>query len=177
MGEKDCLQSNRTTYKRTIRQAPFKDHSMKTITIRKEDLTPSGLYPPQWLLVDAANKPLGRVASQIAVLLRGKHKPIFTPHLDTGDFVVVVNADKVRLTGNKAQDKYYYHHTGYPGGLKAVQAQALLEKKPTELLRLAVKRMLPKNALNRKILLKLKLYAGENHPHQAQQPQPYTLPY
>lgn len=150
---------------------------MKTISIRKEDLVPAGLYPPQWLLIDAADKPLGRVASQIAVLLRGKHKPIFTPHLDTGDFVVVVNAEKVRLTGNKARDKYYYHHTGYPGGLKAVQAERLMEKKPTELLRLAVKRMLPKNSLNRKILLKLKLYAGDEHPHQAQQPQPYKLPY
>ena len=150
---------------------------MKTISIRKEDLTPAGPYPPNWHLIDASDKPLGRVASQIAILLRGKHKPIFTPHLDTGDFVVVVNAHKVKLTGNKARDKYYYHHTGYPGGLKAVQAQRLLEKKPTELLRLAVKRMLPKNALNRKILLKLKLYAGDDHPHQAQQPQPYTLPY
>jgi large subunit ribosomal protein L13 len=150
---------------------------MKTITIRKEDLTPSGQYPPQWHLIDATGKPLGRVASQVATLLRGKHKPIFSPHLDTGDFVIVVNAEKVRLTGNKAKDKYYYHHTGYPGGLKAVQAQKLLEKKPTELLRLAVKRMLPKNALNRKILLKLKLYAGDAHPHEAQKPQPYELPY
>ena len=150
---------------------------MKTISIRKEDLGPSGIYPPQWHLIDAADKPLGRVASQIAVLLRGKHKPIFTPHLDTGDFVVVVNAHKVKLTGHKVRDKYYYHHTGYPGGLKAVQAQRMLEKKPTEMLRLAVKRMLPKNALNRKILLKLKLYASDEHPHQAQAPQPYTLRY
>jgi large subunit ribosomal protein L13 len=148
---------------------------MKTITIRKEDLTPQGKYPPQWHLIDATNKSLGRVASQIAVLLRGKHKPIFSPHLDTGDFVVVVHAEKVRLTGNKLQDKYYYHHTGYPGGLKAVRADRMLAEKPTELLRLAVKRMLPKNALNRKILLKLKLYAGGEHPHQAQAPQPYTL--
>ena len=148
---------------------------MKTITIRKEDLTAQGKYPPQWHLIDATDKSLGRVASQIAVLLRGKHKPIFSPHLDTGDFVVVVNAEKVRLTGNKLQDKYYYHHTGYPGGLKAVRADRMLAEKPTELLRLAVKRMLPKNALNRKILLKLKLYAGDEHPHQAQAPQPYTL--
>ena len=150
---------------------------MRTITIRKEDLTPGGKYPPQWHLIDAANLSLGRIASQVASLLRGKHKPIYSPHLDTGDFVVVVNAEKVRLTGNKLQDKYYYHHTGYPGGLKAVRAGKMLEDKPTELLRLAVKRMLPKNALNRKILLKLKLYAGANHPHQAQSPQPYKLPY
>lgn len=148
---------------------------MKTITIRKEDLTATGKYPPRWHLIDATDKSLGRVASQIAVLLRGKHKPIFSPHLDTGDFVVVVNAEKVRLTGNKLKDKYYYHHTGYPGGLKAVRADRMLAEKPTELLRLAVKRMLPKNALNRKILLKLKLYAGGEHPHQAQAPQPYTL--
>ena len=148
---------------------------MKTITIRKEELRPGGQSPPQWHLVDAADIPLGRVATQLSILLRGKHKPIYSPHLDTGDFVVVVNADKVKLTGNKLQDKYYYHHTGYPGGLKEVKAAKLLEKKPTELLRLAVKRMLPKNALNRKILLKLKLYAGKSHPHQAQNPQPYQL--
>jgi len=171
MGEKDSL-----AVFNIIRQPAGKDHPMKTITIRKEDLTPAGKYPPQWHLIDATDVPLGRVATQVATLLRGKHKPIFSPHLDTGDFVVVVNADKVRLTGNKARDKYYYHHTGYPGGLKAVQAQKLLEKKPTELLRLAVKRMLPKNALNRKILLKLKLYAGDEHPHQAQNPQTYKLP-
>lgn len=150
---------------------------MRTITIRKEDLAPEGKYPPRWHLIDAAGIPLGRIATQVANLLRGKHKPIFSPHLDTGDYVVVVNADKFKLTGNKLQDKYYYHHTGYPGGLKAVRAEKLLEAKPTEPLRLAVKRMLPKNALNRKILLKLKLYAGAEHPHQAQTPQPYKLPY
>jgi large subunit ribosomal protein L13 len=120
---------------------------------------------------------LGRLASQVATLLRGKHKPIFAPHLDAGDFIIVVNADRVKLTGAKLKDKYYYHHTGYPGGLKAVQAEKLLKDKPTELVRLAVKRMLPKNALNRKILHKLKIYAGDQHPHQAQQPRSYTLPY
>lgn len=147
---------------------------MKTVTIRKEDLTPGGKYPPNWHLIDASDKPLGRLASQIAVLLRGKHKPIFSPHLDTGDFVVVVNAERVKLTGNKMRDKYYYHHTGYPGGIKSIQAEKLFIKKPVEPLRLAVKRMLPKNALNRKVLLKLKLYAGPDHPHQAQNPQPFT---
>ena len=148
---------------------------MKTVTIRKEDLQPGGLYPPLWHLIDAADIPLGRVATQISILLRGKHKPIFSPHLDAGDFVVVINAEKVKLTGNKLKDKYYYHHTGYPGGLKAVRAERLLENKPTELLRLAVKRMMPKNALNRKSLLKLKLYAGVTHPHEAQNPQPYQI--
>ncbi len=150
---------------------------MKTVSIRKEDLRPGAIYAPEWLLIDAQDKPLGRVASQVATLLRGKHKPIFTPHLDAGDFVIVVNADRVRLTGTKLKDKYYYHHTGYPGGLKAVRADRLMQEKPTELMRLAVKRMLPKNALNRKILRKLKIYAGGQHPHQAQQPRPYTLPY
>jgi len=151
---------------------------MKTTVIRKEDLAPNGQYAPQWLLVDAKDKTLGRVATQVARVLRGKHKPIFTPHLDTGDFVVIINADKVKLTGNKLQDKYYHHHTGFPGGLKSVRAEKLFEKKPVEPLRLAIKRMLPKNALNRKILsTKLKLYAGEDHPHQAQNPQPYELPF
>ena len=150
---------------------------MKTVSIRKEDVRPGAMYAPEWLLVDARDKPLGRVASQVATLLRGKHKPIFTPHLDAGDFVIVVNADRIRLTGAKLKDKYYYHHTGYPGGLKAVRAERLMQEKPTELMRLAVKRMLPKNALNRKILRKLKIYAGGQHPHQAQQPRPYTLPY
>ncbi len=153
-------------------------YPMKTVTIKKEELSPSGRYAPLWHLIDATDKPMGRVASQIAILLRGKHKPIFTPHLDTGDFVVVIHAEKVKLTGNKLKDKYYYHHTGYPGGIKAVQAEKLFQKKPGEPLRLAIKRMLPKNALNRKILAtKLKIYPGGEHPHQAQNPQPYQLPY
>jgi large subunit ribosomal protein L13 len=151
---------------------------MKTVSIRKEDTRPGGDHAPNWLLVDAQGVSLGRVASQVATLLRGKHKPIFTPHVDTGDFVVIVNAASVKLTGNKLRDKWYYHHTGYPGGLKAIWAERLLEQKPTELLRLAIKRMLPRNPLSRKILrTKLKIYAGPEHPHQAQQPQPYTLPY
>ena len=150
---------------------------MKTVSIRAEDVKPGAIYAPEWLLIDATGKPLGRIASQVAKILRGKHKPIFTPHLDTGDFVIVINAEKVKLTGAKMKDKYYYHHTGYPGGLKAVQAEKLMEKKPTELLRLAVKGMLPRNALNRKILHKLKIYAGTEHPHQAQVPREFTLPY
>lgn len=150
---------------------------MKTVSIRKEDVLPDGAHAPKWLLIDAEGLILGRLASQVAKVLRGKHKPIFTPHVATGDFVIVVNADKVRMTGSKLIDKYYYHHTGYPGGIKAAQAARLLAEKPTELLRLAVKRMLPKNALNREILHRLKIYAGPEHPHKAQQPQPYTLPY
>jgi large subunit ribosomal protein L13 len=147
---------------------------MKTVSPRKEDFAPGGRYAPGWVLFDAEGQTLGRLASRIAMVLRGKTKPTFTPHLDTGDFVVVVNAGKVRLTGAKLRDKFYYHHTGYPGGIKAVHAEKLLETKPTELVRLAVKRMLPKNALNRNIFhKKLKVYAGPNHPHQAQQPVPF----
>ena len=148
---------------------------MKTVSLRKEDFAPGGEHAPDWVMFDAAGQTLGRLATQIALVLRGKTKPTFTPHLDTGDFVVVVNADKVKLTGAKLKDKYYYHHTRFPGGLKAVQAGKLLENKPTELVRLAVKRMLPKNALNRDILhKKLKVYAGPDHPHQAQQPVPFA---
>jgi large subunit ribosomal protein L13 len=146
---------------------------MNTVNLRKEDFEPGGKHAPEWLLFDAEGQTLGRLASRIAMVLRGKTKPTFTPHLDTGDFVVVVNAEKVKLTGAKLKDKLYYHHTGYPGGIKAANADKLLRTKPTELLRLAVKRMLPKNALNRNILhKKLKIYAGPKHPHQAQQPVP-----
>ena len=148
---------------------------MKTLNLRKEDFDPGGKYAPEWQLFDAEGQTLGRLASRIAMVLRGKTKPTFTAHLDTGDFVVVVNAEKVKLTGAKLKDKLYYHHTGYPGGLKAVNAEKLLEKKPTEVLRQAIKRMLPKNALNRNILVKkLKIYAGPKHPHEAQQPVPVS---
>ena len=149
---------------------------MKTVSIRAEDVKPGGIYAPEWLLIDASGKSLGRVASQVAKILRGKHKPIFTPHLDTGDYVIVINVEKVRLTGSKMKDKYYYHHTGYPGGLKAVTAEKLMQKKPTELLRLAVKGLLPRNALNRQIPHKLKLDTGPDPPHQAQQPRPQAIP-
>jgi large subunit ribosomal protein L13 len=150
---------------------------MKTVSIHAEDTATGGVHAPEWLLVDASTQPLGRVATQVAHLLRGKHKPIFTPHVDTGDFVVIVNAAHIKLTGNKLKDKWYYHHTGFPGGLKAIWAERLLLQKPTELIRLAIKRMMPRNALNRKILHgKLKIYPGPEHPHQAQQPRPYTLP-
>jgi large subunit ribosomal protein L13 len=142
---------------------------MKTYQAKKEELK----Y--QWYLVNAEGKVLGRLASELAKILRGKHKPTFTPHLDTGDFVVVVNAEKVGLTGKKLKDKIYYRHTGYPGGIKEVSAEKLLAKKPTELIRRAVKGMLPKNSLGRQMLRKLKVYAGPDHPHKAQNPVPLEL--
>ncbi|MBN2417952.1 MAG: 50S ribosomal protein L13 [Deltaproteobacteria bacterium] len=125
----------------------------------------------KWYLVDAQDMILGRLASQIAVRLRGKHKAIFTPHADTGDFIVVINADKVSLTGNKWDNKIYYRHTGYLGGLKQISARKLIEKKPDQVIYMAVKRMLPKNSLGRRQLKKLKIYAGSEHPHTAQNPQ------
>ncbi len=123
-----------------------------------------------WLLVDAEGQVLGRLATQIAARLRGKHKPVYTPHVDTGDFIIVVNAGKVVLTGNKLKDKIYYHHTGYPGGIKSVSAGKLLQERPEEVLRKAVRGMLPKNTLGRAMLKKLKIYAGGEHEHAAQCP-------
>ena len=125
----------------------------------------------RWFVVDARDKVLGRLATQVAIRLRGKHKPIYTPHADTGDFIVVINADKVALTGRKWNNKNYYRHTGYMGGLKQITAKKLLEKRPEDLIRFAVRGMLPKNSLGRRQLKKLKVYAGSEHPHQAQQPE------
>jgi large subunit ribosomal protein L13 len=138
---------------------------MKTFVAKEEDVA------KKWYVVDAKDKVLGRLATQIAMRLRGKHKPVFTPHADTGDFVVVLNADKVALTGKKWGKKIYYHHTGYVGGLKQITAEKLLEKKPEDILRFAVKKMLPKNSLGRRQLKKLKIYVGTDHPHEAQQPE------
>jgi len=123
-----------------------------------------------WHVVDLDGQVLGRAASQIARVLRGKHKAIYTPSVDAGDFVVVVNAEKIKLTGNKLSDKMYHRHTGYPGGLRSATAAVMLEKKPEDLIRKAVKGMLPKNKLGRQMLKKLKVYAGPEHPHKAQQP-------
>ena len=123
-----------------------------------------------WYVVDLEDKVLGRAATEIARVLRGKHKAIYTPSVDTGDFVIVLNAEKVRLTGNKLSQKKYYRHSGYTGSLKAITADQLLEKAPEELIRKAVKGMLPKNKLGRQMYRKLKVYCGANHPHQAQQP-------
>lgn len=124
----------------------------------------------QWYVVDAAGLRLGRLASQVAAVLRGKHKPTFTPHVDTGDFVIIINADKVELTGDKLADKMYYRHTQYPGGIKGVPAYEMLAKHPEKAVELAVWGMLPHNALGRRQILKLKVYAGAEHPHAAQQP-------
>lgn len=131
----------------------------------------------EWYLVDATDRTLGRLASQVARRLRGKHLPSFTPHADIGDFIIVVNAEKVKLTGRKWEQKTYYRHSGYMGGIKAITAKKLREKRPEDLVRFAVWGMLPKNRLGRKLYKKLKVYAGPDHPHEAQQPQPLDLPY
>ena len=138
---------------------------MKTYNARKEDIIRN------WYVIDAEGQILGRLASEIARRLRGKHKPIYTPYVDTGDFVIVVNAGKVSLTGKKLSDKVYYHYSGYPGGLKKTYAGKMLEDNPDKVLNYAVKGMLPKNSLGRKMLKKLKIYAGNDHPHEAQCPQ------
>jgi large subunit ribosomal protein L13 len=138
---------------------------MKTFVAKEQEIE------KKWYLVDAENRILGRLATEIAHRLRGKHKPIFTPHADTGDFIVVINADKITLKGSKLDKKIYYRHSGYMGGLKEISARRLLEKKPEEVLRLAVKGMLPKNSLGRRQLKKLKIYTGPDHPHQAQEPE------
>jgi large subunit ribosomal protein L13 len=129
----------------------------------------------KWWLIDAEGQVLGRLATTIARLLRGKDKPEFTPFMDTGDFVVVINAEKIKVTGRKLDDKIYYSHSGYPGGLKARTLRELLARKPEEVIRHAVWGMIPKNRLGRKLIKKLKIYRGPNHPHEAQQPQPYVL--
>lgn len=142
-----------------------------TKSVRPEDVQRS------WYVVDLADVVLGRAASQIATILRGKHKPTFTPHVDTGDYVIVVNAAKVRLTGNKEEDKVYYHHTGYIGGIKSSTAREIRERNPVRLVEDAVRRMLRRSPLGRQMMKKLKVYPGAEHPHVAQQPQAYKLPY
>ena len=124
-----------------------------------------------WFVVDAADKTLGRLASEIAHRLRGKHKPEYTAHVDTGDYIVVINAEKIRVTGAKAKDKLYHHHTGYPGGIKSISFEKLIDKAPERVIQGAVKGMLPRNPLGRAMFKKLKVYAGTEHPHAAQQPQ------
>ena len=141
----------------------------------KTYLTPVNEIEKKWLLVDANEKILGRLATEIASRLRGKHKPTYSTFIDNGDFVVVVNADKVALTGKKWDDKKYYRHSGYIGGITETTAKEMLEKKPTELLFKAVRGMLPKNSLGRAQLKKLKVYAGTEHPHEAQQPEKIEL--
>ena len=144
-------------------------HAMKTYTATPAD------RQRDWFVVDATGQTLGRLATQIADALRGKRKPTYTPHVDTGDFVVVVNAEKISVTGNKRQDKRYYRHSGYPGGLRSRSLEEMLARRPEEVIRLAVKGMLPRNRLARKQLTKLKVYAGPEHPHAAQKPQPMEI--
>lgn len=138
---------------------------MKTFTAKPESVT------RDWYVVDAAGKTLGRISTEIALRLRGKHKPEYTPHVDTGDYIIVVNADKVTVTGNKAKNKKYYSHSGFPGGIKEITFEKLLEKKPEMVLETAIKGMLPKGPLGRAMFRKLKVYAGAEHQHAAQQPQ------
>ena len=128
-----------------------------------------------WYVVDAEGETLGRLASRIAPILKGKHKPIYTPHLDCGDFVIVVNAEKVRVTGRKLDQKFYHRHSGYPGGLRSISLRNQLDKHPERVLQAAIRGMLPKNKLGRRMIKKLKVYAGEAHPHEAQQPKPLEL--
>lgn len=129
----------------------------------------------KWYVVDAKGQTLGRLASEVAQVVRGKHKPIYTPAADVGDYVIVVNAKKVHVTGHKLDQKMYYRHSGYPGGLKEISLRRMLEERPTRVIELAVRGMLPKNRLGRKMIKKLKVYAGADHPHEAQQPEPLDL--
>ena len=138
---------------------------MGTYQARKDEVA------RQWVLMDATDMVLGRLAVQIASILRGKTKPEFTPHTDVGDFVVLINADKIKVTGNKLEQKTYYHHSGYMGGIKSATMREILKKKPEDVIKHAVKGMLPKNSLGRAMFKKLKVYTGENHPHEAQMPQ------
>ncbi len=142
---------------------------MKTRSIRSQDVR------HDWLVVDAADRTLGRIATEIAHRLRGKHKPEFTPHVDTGDYIIVVNADKVRVTGRKTTDKIYYRHSGYPGGIKGTSFERLRDTHPERIIENAVRGMLPRNPLGRAMFRKLKVYAGPDHPHAAQQPQPLEI--
>jgi large subunit ribosomal protein L13 len=143
----------------------------KTFSLRKED----ALTDRKWFVVDASGQVLGRLATRVATVLRGKHKPIYTPHVDAGDHVIVINAEQVRLTGNKLADKTYYRHSGYPGGIKAQTAEEILRKHPERVIEKAVKGMLPKNPLGRAMFKKLKVYAGSSHKHEAQKPQPLEI--
>jgi len=142
---------------------------MKTFSAKPEDVR------RDWFVVDATDKTLGRLATELASRLRGKHKPEFTPHVDTGDYIVVVNAARIRVTGNKMADKMYYRHTGYIGNLKSISLEKLMEKAPEQVITIAVKGMLPKNSLGRAMLKKLRVFAGPEHSHAAQQPQPLEI--
>jgi len=142
---------------------------VKTYVVKPADIS------REWYVIDANGKTLGRLATEVAKLLHGKHKPIFTPHMDTGDFVIVVNADLIRATGRKYSDKMYYRHSTYPGGFRSQSLGELMEDNPTRAIYFAVRGMLPKNRLGRQMIKKLKIYAGQDHPHQAQQPKPLEV--
>lgn len=142
---------------------------MRTFTAKKEEIE------RDWFVIDAEGQTLGRLASKIAPILKGKHKAIYTPHLDCGDFVIVVNADKVHVTGRKMDQKFYHRHSGYPGGITSISLRDQLARYPDRVLQAAVRGMLPKNKLGRRMIKKLKIYAGDEHPHQAQQPKPLEL--
>lgn len=142
---------------------------MSTFMAKKEEVK------RDWYVIDATDKPLGRLASKVAMILRGKHKPIFTPHVDTGDYVIIVNADKVILTGKKMDNKMYYNHSGYPGGIKQQNFRSFMQKSPEKVVYKAIWGMIPHNALGRKVIKKLKIYSGPQHPHEAQEPQSLTL--
>ena len=142
---------------------------MKTLSAKANEVE------KKWYVVDARDQVVGRLATRVAIILRGKHKPIYTPHVDTGDFVIIINADKARFTGNKLDKKEYYHHTGYPGGIKMKTAREIMEKNPDRILMSAIRGMIPKNRLGRRQLSKLKVYSGSEHPHTAQSPEPISL--
>ena len=142
---------------------------MQTYSVKPTDIE------KKWFVVDASGKVLGRLASEISLVLRGKHKPIYAPYMDTGDFVIVINADKVRLTGKKTEQKFYFRHSGYPGGAKTVRLDKMLQKHPERVIMSAVRGMIPHNRIGRSQLKKLKVYAGSDHPHQAQQPEPMDV--
>lgn len=143
--------------------------NQKTYVVKEADIE------RKWILVDASGQTLGRLASRIAQVLKGKHKPTYSPHMDGGDYVVVINADKIAVTGRKLDQKNYYRHTGYPGGIREINLRGLLERHPTYAVKFAVRGMLPKNRLGRRMLRKLKIYAGPEHPHQAQNPEVVEL--
>tara|TARA_R100001440_G_scaffold54978_2_gene74818 strand:- start:19244 stop:19732 length:489 start_codon:yes stop_codon:yes gene_type:complete len=147
-----------------VRYTRYKAESMKTLSAKPESVK------RDWYVVDAAGKTLGRLSTEIALRLRGKHKPEYTPHVDTGDYIVVINAEQVRVTGKKSADKMYYHHTGFPGGIRSINFEKLVDKAPEQVLGHSVKGMMPKGPLGRAMFKKLKIYAGAEHPHAAQQP-------
>lgn len=143
---------------------------MKTIFVKPHEVE------RKWYIIDAAGKRLGRIAAKVASILRGKHKPIYTPHQEVGDYMIIINADKVVVTGNKRKDKLYYNHSGQPGGLRVESFEKVIQRKPTYPLEVAIKGMLPKNRLGRKLFKNVKIYAGEAHPHGAQKPEPLQIP-